>query len=76
MKRLLELANRYVAASDWKTIAALKFCLFSLGILAALWIPRRNRRTVALWAGLVFLLTYIPLIRKLYRVWTGQEGGG
>ena len=76
MKKLLDIADRYVEASDWKTIAVLKFCLFSLGILAGMSIPRRCRRPACLCAAALFLSTYIPLMRKLYRVCTGQEGGG
>ena len=33
--KLLHAANRYVQTSTWKTIAALKFCLLSLGVIIA-----------------------------------------
>ena len=34
MKKLFEVANRYIETSDWKIIAVLKFCLISLGMIA------------------------------------------
>ena len=68
MKKLLDIANRYVEESDWKTIAALKFCLLSLGLLAGMSIPRRRRKPVRLFAAAAFTLTYFPLMAKLFRV--------
>ena len=68
MKKLLNIANRYVAESDWKTIAALKFCLLSLGVLAGMRIPKKGRRPVRLIAAAVFTATYFPLMAKLFRV--------
>ena len=34
MNKLFGYANRYLEKSDWRDIAMLKFCLFSMGILA------------------------------------------
>ena len=37
--KLLHAANRYVQTSTWKTIAALKFCLLSLGVIIGVLLP-------------------------------------
>ena len=68
MKKLLDIANRYVEESDWKTIAVLKFCLLSLGLLAGMSIPRRRRKPVRWISAAVFTVTYFPLMAKLFRV--------
>ena len=31
--KLFDAANRYLTESTWKTLAALKFCLLSLGVI-------------------------------------------
>ena len=36
MKKLLNIADRYLEESDWKTISLLKICLFSMGVLFGL----------------------------------------
>ena len=60
MKRLFRSAELYLAGSTWKDLAAIKFCLFSLGLLAGLGISARKKRPAAILAVLVFLATYIP----------------
>ena len=64
MKKLFYYADRYLQKSDWKDMAMLKFCLFSIGILAGMRIPVRNKKKAAVLALLVFLITYIPLMAK------------
>ena len=34
MKKLFEIADRYVAESNWRVLALLKFCLFAMGLMA------------------------------------------
>lgn len=41
MLKLLEIGNAYVRQSDWKDLALVKLCLFSMGILVALRLPLR-----------------------------------
>ena len=43
----------------------LKFCLFSLGILAGMQIPKKDKKEAGILAFVVFVLTYIPLMKKL-----------
>ena len=68
MKKLFEAANRYVETSDWKTIAVLKICLLSLGLMIGMLIKPNHKKKVFLGALGVFLITYIPLMGKLFRI--------
>ena len=54
-------------------MAMLKFCLFSIGILAGMKIPIRNKKKAAVLALLVFLITYIPLMTKFVGVVTEKR---
>ncbi len=73
MKKLFDAANRYIETSDWKLIAVLKFCLIALGMMLGMLIRPRHKKPVFLGALVVFLLTYIPLMLKFYRVFTEKE---
>ena len=64
MKKLFDAADRYLKIADWKDMALLKFCLFSMGVLAGTCIPRKNRDTARGIALGVFVSTYIPLMAK------------
>ena len=68
MKAIFTLANRYVEESDWKDLALLKFCLWAMGMLMVMMVPPKNRKAVAWGCTGVFLVTYIPLMAKFYRV--------
>ncbi|MDO5400017.1 MAG: hypothetical protein Q4F17_03430 [Eubacteriales bacterium] len=68
MKKLLEAGNEYCKQSTWKDLALVKFCLAAIGVVIGLLIPD-SARTAAFWiAGAVFLVTYIPLMRKFFRI--------
>lgn len=71
--KLFEAANHYVKTSDWKIIAVLKFCLISLGMMVGMMIRPKHRKLVFLGALGVFFVTYVPLMIKFYRVFTGKE---
>jgi hypothetical protein len=73
MKKLFDAANRYIETSDWKTIAVLKFCLISLGMMIGMGIREKDRKPVFLGAASVFTATYIPLMVKFYKVFTDKE---
>ena len=46
--KLFKLANRYIQESDWRTLAALKLCLLSIGlIVGVLLVLKRTVGTVA-----------------------------
>ena len=61
MKKLFEVANRYIETSDWKVIAVLKFCLISLGMMLGMLIRPKHKKPVFLAALCVFVASYIPL---------------
>ena len=62
MHRLLKAGDRYLKKMDLEDMAALKFCLLSLGTLVGLSLSPRKRKPAGLLAGLLFLGTYVPLM--------------
>ena len=66
--KMLDAANLYLRESDWKTIAALKFCLLSLGVMIGMLLPQSARPVVVGICLVVFVITYIPLMIKLLRI--------
>lgn len=44
MKNLLEAAEDYTKQVDWRDLAELKCCMFALGVLLGLAVPRRWRK--------------------------------
>ncbi|MBR5301976.1 MAG: permease of phosphate ABC transporter [Clostridia bacterium] len=66
--RLFKAADLYLKQSDWKTIAALKFCLLSLGVIAGMLLPQSHKLSIIAVCVVIFLITYIPLMRKLLRI--------
>lgn len=69
MRRLFEIGNAYARQSDWKDFALVKICLFSLGMLVALRLPLGALGKARKWARCGFVLTYVPLMKKFFRVW-------
>lgn len=68
MKRLFASADAFLRESDWKDLAVIKFCLFSIGLLVGLQITERCKKGVRIAASVVFTLTYIPLMVKYLRI--------
>ena len=66
--KLFKLANRYIQESDWRTLAALKLCLLSIGLIVGLLLPASCRTAVLIVSGVVFVATYIPLMAKFFRL--------
>ena len=73
MKKLFCYADRYIRKSDWKDLAMIKFCLFSMGILAGMRIPEKNRKQAGWIAAAVFAATYILLMAKFFSVISEKE---
>jgi len=65
--KLFDAADRYIKESTWKTITALKFCLLSLGVIIGMLLPRSCMLPVIAVCAAIFLITYIPLMRRLLR---------
>ncbi len=73
MKQLFASADTFLRESDWRDLALVKFCLFSIGLLAGLQVTERRRQSVRIAALAVFLLTYIPLMIKFLRILIGKR---
>lgn len=68
MKKLLMWADQYIRESDWKTLALLKLCLCSIGIIIGLAIPKEKKKFPLIIAAIVFMVTYVPLMVKFSRI--------
>ena len=68
MKKLFALADRYLQESNWKDLALIKLCLCAIGVMMGLAIPRGKRKLPLVATASVFTLTYIPLMKKLLRI--------
>lgn len=73
MKRLFASADEFLRRSDWKDLAVIKFCLFSMGLLVGMQVAQRRKKGVRIAASAVFLLTYIPLMAKYLGILTGKS---
>ena len=58
-EKLFVEANRYVETSDRQTVAVLKFCLISLGMMVGMQIKPRHKKPVFPGALGVFTATYV-----------------
>ena len=65
MKNLFAIADEYLRQSDWRDLALIKFCLFSMGVLAGVLAPKNRRKLVVSLAAATFVVTYLPLMAKL-----------
>lgn len=68
MKFLFSCADEYLNRCTWKDMALLKFCLFSMGLLAGMQVLKKDKKRVRMAASIVFVLTYIPLMMKVLEV--------
>lgn len=68
IKALLALGDRYAARSSWKDFALVKFCLFSMGLIAGTMIPKEKKGPVTAVAAAIFAASYVPLMAKLFSV--------
>ena len=73
MQKLFDAANRYIETSDWKVFSVMKFCLIALGMMIGLAIGKKAKKPVFFYALGVFVVTYIPLMVKFYKVFTEKE---
>ena len=66
--KLFDAANQYCKESDWKTLAMIKFCLCSMGVIIGVLLPQSVKTAALTIAAAVFVITYIPLMIKLFKV--------
>ena len=62
MKWLFDKVDSYIKQSNWKDWALLKFCLFSMGVIAGSFTDKKYRLPVRITAFVVFIATYIKLM--------------
>lgn len=68
MKWLFDGADRFCAQCSWKDFALVKFCLCAIGVIIGVLLPV-SVKTAAFWIALiVFIVTYIILMTKFFRV--------
>ena len=68
MKWLFDGADRFCAQCSWKDFALVKFCLCAIGVIIGVLLPV-SVKTAAFWIALiVFIITYIVLMTKFFRV--------
>ena len=70
MDKFFTLGNRYAQQSTWKDFALVKFCLFSMGLLAGIHMPEKHKKNAAKAAIFAFSATYVPLMAKVLRIAT------
>mgnify|MGYP007121846675 CR=1 FL=1 len=73
MGKLFVYADDYIKRSSWKDLAMIKFCLFSIGVLAGMRIPEKNRKQAGVAAAVIFAVTYVPLMAKFVSVVMERE---
>lgn len=64
--KLFKIADQYCKESTWKTLALVKFCLFSMGLMAGMKIPEEKKKMFYALSGSIFIITYIPLMAKFF----------
>lgn len=72
MKFLFRSADAYLRQSDWRDLALVKFCLFSMGVIAGIALPPKAKKPAIVTAAAVFVATYIPLMFKYGKIVAGM----
>ena len=68
MKKLFGYADEFISQSNWKDLALIKFCLCAIGVIWGIVLPKKARKPAVFIALGVFIITYIPLMTKLFRI--------
>ncbi len=68
MKFLFRSADAYLRQCDWRDLAFVKFCLFSMGLIAGISLPHKAKKPAIAAAAAVFVATYIPLMVKYGKI--------
>ena len=72
MKFLFRSADVYLRQCDWRGLALVKFCLFSMGVIAGIALPPKAKKPAIITAAAVFVATYIPLMVKYGKIVAGM----
>jgi hypothetical protein len=68
LKKFLAIGDNYAAESGWEDFALVKLCLFSMGLVAGIFLPEKYKKPAICAALAAFISTYIPLMKKLFRI--------
>jgi len=68
VKKLFEIADKYLQQSDWKTISVLKICLISMGTIIGMLMPKKAKKPAFITCGACFAASYIPLMYKFFKI--------
>ena len=60
--------SRFASQSTWKDFALLKLCLCAIGIMIGIRVPKEHKKSVKTLARIVFLVTYIPLMGRVFEM--------
>lgn len=71
--KLFQVADRYCKESSWKTLALLKICLFSIGVMIGMLLPKEKKKAAFGIGAVAFLATYLPLMRKFFLTWQQEN---
>ncbi len=75
MKKLLAYSDLFLQQSTWKTLSIMKICLLSLGLIVGCNVPKEHKKTAKTIAGILFVVTYIPLMARLFgTILNGNRG--
>lgn len=74
--KLFKIADQYCKESTWKTLALVKFCLFSMGLMSGMKITEEKKKMFYALSGSIFIITYIPLMAKFFKVCISAEDTG
>lgn len=67
MNRLLALAHRYCQEFTLLRFSLLKTCCLAFGVMMGMAIPKKWRNHVILLCGVLFTLSYVPLMLGLIK---------
>lgn len=71
--KLFQVADRYCKESSWKILALLKICLFSIGVMVGMLVPKEKKKVAFGIGNVAFLSTYFPLMGKFFRTWQQEN---
>ena len=73
MKNLIAAGNLYLKKMELTDVALLKLCVGAQGGLIGLGAAKKHRKGAGLLAGLVFCVTYVPLMGRFLRAIVAGE---
>ena len=66
--KLIVCANQWMKESTWKDLALVKFCLCAVGSILGLTVLRKNKKAALAISVVVFIATWLPLMKRFFEV--------